>query len=154
MQNENVAQLIIEDVWSLVQGERESGPFLLRYRQPVLQASDVNGYVRCLRIVWAYAAENSGTLPEEHAQSAMNSFENRLCEALEYDALAVLVAVLTFDGARQWIFYTSDISECGQRINTMPQEEDAYPVELDAFDDSAWEYLREQILSNIDVETA
>jgi hypothetical protein len=79
----------------------------------------------------------------------MEVFENRLVPALEGDALAALVAVLTFDGARQWVFYTSDVKACGGRLEAMPQERDPYPIELDAFADPEWGYLRDQILAGV-----
>ena len=60
----------------------------------------------------------------------MEAFENRFCQAVEHDAHAVLAAVLTFDGARQWVIYTSDVQECGARLEAMPQEPEPYPLEL------------------------
>ena len=56
----------------------------------------------------------------------MRVFEDRLCDAWEHDAIAVLTAVLTFDGARQWVFYTADTEQCGSRLNAMPQEQERY----------------------------
>ena len=79
----------------------------------------------------------------------MEEFEARVCPVLEHDAHAVLVAILTFDGARQWVFYTRDVPECGKRINAMPQNQERYPIELDAFDDPAWGYLRDAILQRV-----
>jgi len=99
--------------------------------------------------VWAYADEGSGALPDTTTGETLETFENRLVAALEKDAVAVLTAVLTFDGARQWVFYTPDASACGARINAMPQEQDPYPIELDVFTDTDWQYLREQILASV-----
>lgn len=78
----------------------------------------------------------------------MAACETDLCQALETDALAVLAAVLTLDGARQWVFYTRDIKECRARLDQMP-EDSQYPIELDTFEDPDWEYLRNKILGNI-----
>jgi hypothetical protein len=50
----------------------------------------------------------------------MKRFEGHLCGAFEQDALAVLTAVLTFDVARQWVFYTDDVQECANRLSEIP----------------------------------
>lgn len=141
-----VQQLVADDRWTVVHGETADGPYVLRFRQPLLEPPAVHGYPQCLRVVWGYDAEGSGALPSSDASDRMSTFEKRLCVAWENDGLAALTAVLTFDGARQWVFYTSDVGACGARLNEMPQEAAPYPVELDAFDDSEWHYLRNDVV--------
>ncbi len=149
MPERTVAAALREDRWSLAQGDREAGPLLIRFRTPVLGPDGVDGYGRVLRILWAYAEEGSGELPAEPAVAAMERFEHRFCAAVEADGCAFLAAVLTFDGARQWVFYTGDVAECGRRLEAMPQESEPYPIDLDAFDDPAWDYLRDSILGTV-----
>jgi hypothetical protein len=141
-----VRDLISHDHWTYVKGKTRSGQFLLRFREPLLQPDQATGYPCCLRVVWAYDIEGSGQLPNPAINEQMGVFEDRLCATWEHDALAVLTAVLTFDGARQWVFYTADAQACGARLSSMPQELEPYPIELDVFDDASWEYLRDQIV--------
>ena len=142
-----VEQLLQADQWDLAEATGSIGTATLRYRVPVLLAGEAADYDRCLRIVWIYAEEGSGALPDQEALVALEDFENRLCDALESDALGVLTAVLTLDGARQWVFYTADLKACSARLNDMPQREEPYPIELDSFPDQDWSYLREDILA-------
>src|SRR5437879_4321345 len=102
-------ELITADRWALAESAGRAGVALIRFRTPVLHLDQVGGYPRCLRIVWAYADEGSGAHPDAATTDQLQVFENRVVNALENDALAVLTAVLTFDGARQWVFYTADI---------------------------------------------
>lgn len=141
MSSIGVVEALRADKWSVAEVTTESGRALLRYRTPVLAASEADGYVRVLRVLWPYADEGSGEMPDQACSDAMAQFENRLCPALELDAHAYLAAVLTSDGARQWVFYTDDVAECGRRLEAMPQNEEPYPIELDAFDDPDWSYL-------------
>ena len=85
-------------------------------------------------------------MPSPDDSEQMAEFENRFCDAVERDATAILTAVLTFDGARQWVFYTGDVQECGERLANMPQRDEPYPLELATEEDPGWQYLREQIL--------
>ena len=137
------------DKWNIAECSTDHGVGILRYRIPVPRPNEVTGYGRVLRVVWPYAAEGARAMPSPEESAAMGVFEDRLCEALESDAHAYLAAVLTFDGARQWVFYTNDATVCGSRLEEMPQNEDPYPIELDAFDDSEWSYLRDTILRRV-----
>ena len=142
-------ELLTADVWAVSEIQAPAGAGVVRYRTPVLGPSQTEGYPRCLRIVWGYADEGSGALPDSGTANALQTFEDRLVGALEGDALAVLAAVLTFDGARQWVLYTPDVPACGARIEAMPQEREPYPIELDAFTDLGWNYLRDEVLARV-----
>ncbi len=142
-----VDRLLKPDRWAGASGEREAGPFILRFRTPVLDSTETGDHVNQLLVVWPYADEGAGALPSGEEQERMGVFEDRLCEAWERDGLAALTAVLTFDGARQWVFYASDVETCGIRLNDMPQETEPYPIELTTEPDPGWDYLRKQILA-------
>ena len=151
---ELITELILQDVWSVAEGKREAGHFVIRFRSPLPSPTQANEYEWRLVACWPYADEGSGTMPSEQIVKEMLEFEDRLCDALERDALAVLTAVLTFDGARQWVFYTHDVDTCGERINLMPQNVEPYPIELSANQDPEWRYLHDGILNDIDSESS
>jgi Family of unknown function (DUF695) len=146
----SVPQLIANDQWAGAEVHADGGLALIRFRTPVLGGSEMPGYPNLLTVVWAYDEEGSGALPDSMLSEEMATFENRICDAFEADNHAVLVAVLTFDGARQWVFYTGDVAECGDRLSRMPHDDGPYPIELNTREDAKWEYLRNEILASID----
>ena len=149
IENKYINNLIKNDQWAGISGKTSSGAYILRYRTPVLNNKEIEGYTQLLRIVWIYANENTGALPTETDSVNMEIFENYIITALEEDNLAVLTAVLTFDGARQWVFYTYNINKCSERINLiLGKGNKPYPIELDTFEDKEWKYLSETILQN------
>jgi hypothetical protein len=150
--NPDVSAVLAADKWALATASGETGPLVLRYRTPILGPDNVEGYHRVLRILWPYEAEDTGAMPSASDSVDMGQFEDRLCDVLEFDAHAFLAAVLTSDGARQWVFYTADVGECGRRLEAMPQNVERYPIEIDAFDDPAWQYLRAQILKRVPMD--
>jgi hypothetical protein len=152
MPTRNVRAVLRADTWTLEKGNAEAGPLVLRYRTPILGPDGVEGYNRVLRILWPYEAEDTGAMPSIDDSTEMELFEDRLCVAVEIDAHAFLCAVLTYDGARQWVFYTQDVGECGRRLEGMPQNAEPYPIEIDAFDDPTWQYLRTQILKRVPMD--
>lgn len=135
-----------DSAWTAISGELDSGPFILRHLSDLEPRSDLGNL---LRIVWIYADENTGALPDEFESRAMTDFENILVDRFENDGLAMLTAALTFDGSRQWVWYTSDVSECGDRLNNLPSTEEPYPIEIDAEEDPEWGYLRNTIIGSI-----
>jgi hypothetical protein len=152
MPSSKVVQVIKHDHWASSKGEIKVGPFVLRFRTPVLAPTEVLDYPQRLSVLWVYAAENTGAMPDEEDTRRMERYENLLIDALEGDYQAVLTAVITLDGARQWIFYTGDDAGCRERIGAIPAENAPYPVELSSADDPQWEFLRKQILGGIAYE--
>jgi hypothetical protein len=146
---DRVSRVLRHDAWAQSDGFRDGVPFIIRFRTPVILPGEALAHRQRLIVLWGYADEGSGTMPDGTASDAMAAFENRLCAAWESDELAFLAAVLTFDGARQWVFYTYNVAECGQRLNQMPQEQDPYPIELTTESDPGWSYLHEQILRSV-----
>lgn len=149
MKSSKVAQVLKDDRWSVANGHTQNGPYIIRFRTPVLAPPDTAGYPERLTILWPYAEEGSGALPSDVDIAALEQFEDRLCAALEHDAHAIVTAVLTFDGARQWVVYTSDFRECAERVGDMPQNADPYPIEMQAYDDPEWTYLRHEVLKRV-----
>ena len=149
MKVNKIAKVIDHDHWAASDGVLESGPYIIRFRTPELESKDVGDYIHRLSVVWPYSNESSGAMPENSDSKEMEVFENRLVEAWEHGYNAILTAVLTFDGARQWVFYTKDVDEAGKRISEMPQNEEPYPIELTTDDDPELNFLREDILGII-----
>src|SRR5688500_8694409 len=100
-----VVRVLEHDHWAVAEGERAVGPFVLRYRTPVIDAADVGAHVQLVQLVWEFDDAGSGAMPEPGVSDTMQTFEDALCAAWERDGLAYLAAVLTIDGARQWIVY-------------------------------------------------
>lgn len=149
MKESTPQDLIKADRWATAESEAPPRKGIIRFRTPILSPHQVKGYPTCLRILWGYAHEGAGALPDDPTSVRLQAFEDRVVEVLEQDAVAVLTAVLTFDGARQWVFYTADVVACGTRIECMPQESEPYPIDIDVFNDPEWRYLRDEVLATV-----
>ncbi len=137
--------------WTIVTVDYPVGLATIRFRKPVLGPEGVASHSTLLTVVWPYAEEGTGELPDEAIVGDMGRFENFLVDAVEVDGLAVLTAVFTLDGSRRWAFYTRDKAGFVSRLSTMPDYAGlAYPIKLEASNDPTWAYLREQILPDVD----
>lgn len=150
MKSNQVIDVVKEDAWAVAEGTHEDKPVFVRFRHNFRQVLDFDGYHLLLQITWPYAEADSSGMPGVEDSEAMEQFEQRILAAYEHDFHAVLTAVITTDGVRQWTFYTSDLDECGDRLSEMPQEVEPYPIELVADEDPEWTFLREEILAGCD----
>ena len=142
-------ELLDADTWALAQGKTDVGVCLVRYREPILAAEQTVGYSTCVRVFFSYADEGSGALPSPDMSDTLAILEDELASCLEKDAMAVLTAVITFDGARQWIFYTGSPANCEIHLARIARKQKGGVTEVESFADDGWSYLREQVLGSM-----
>lgn len=144
----NVADLIQHDHWAGARGCTVSNNrYVVRWRTPVLTPGEARGYETLLQVVWRYGETGAADdMPDDAELAAMQSLENQLIAIWELDTLAVLTAVMTMDGAREWVVYTRDAPTCIERLNATAQGGAPFPIELHATDDPLWSHLRDRIV--------
>jgi Family of unknown function (DUF695) len=149
MLSAQVQAAVTRDLWAMAEGENNDKPLMIRFRSELRTVEDVSGYPELLLVNWNYDPDASG-LPTDGAVEAIDDFEDLLLSALEHDCQSVLVCVITNDGSRQWVCYTSGVDEAANRINAMPQKKKPYPIELLTDDDAEWAYFKDNILGECD----
>ena len=145
---QTIETIVKNDNWAVAEGLHEGKPLVVRFRNEFQNKPDIAGYDRLLIITWNYTERETG-LPDDAESAAMEQFENHVISSFEKDLTAVLTAVITINGTREWIFYTRDIQECGKRINSIPQKNDPYPIKLESETDAKWDFLYGNILAGM-----
>lgn len=145
MKSQQVIAAVKHDRWSVIHGKHDDEPFIFRYRDGFCDVTDFSGYPRVLIITWSYTHDGCSGIPGQDELTELEDFEDRLVELLEHDFQAVLAAVITERGTRQWLFYASDIPECQRRLDGMPQKAERYPIELVAKTDAGWSCFHDKI---------
>lgn len=145
MKSQQVIAAVKQDRWSQVTGTHDDDPFMFRFREELGYVTDFTDYSRLITISWTYTHDGCSGIPDQDELSELQDFENHLVESFEHDFLAVLAAVLTERGTRQWLFYTPDMAECQRRLNAIPQKVERYPIEVAAETDADWSYFHDKI---------
>ena len=83
--------------------------------------------------------ENGLTTEKEFRR--LETFEDRLIDAVERDEHSILVAALTCNGEKEFVFYTADVPGFLERLSKMPQEKERYPITIQKYDDPNWKYF-------------
>ena len=146
--SKSLETIVKDDRWAVAEGMHNEKPLLIRFRNELQERPDVSAYPKLVKVVWSYSGGRTG-LPDKSTDENMERFENHLVKAVEPVRIGVLVAVVTNDGTRKWVFYVSNVSAFGRALNDMPQEREPYPIQITAEDDPAWSFLYENIISGI-----
>lgn len=145
-----IHQILRGNQWSLGEGHFDTGLALVRFRKGIPAADATGDHTRLISIEWVYADEGSSDLPDETTQAEMLQFEHDLGDSVQKDALAILTAVVTFEGVRQWVFYTSDESAFIERLSVIPHHgRERFPIKIGTSDDPTWSYLRDEVLGSM-----
>lgn len=144
-----IIEIIAKDKWAVADGTHKNLPLIIRFRNEFHKNKpDISGHPHLIQVIWPYESDASG-MPSENSSKQMEVFENRLVKAVETDGSAVLVAVITKSGTREWVFYSGSVDEFGNRLANMPQEKERYPIEITTEPDPEWSFLYSNILSGM-----
>ena len=128
-----------QDLWTLLQGEYDGNPLLVRYRQ-LDEPFDKAAYPFRINIFWTMVAPDDNGLASDDELTFLDLFEDRIIDAVEADGGSILSLVLTCDGKREFVFHTGDPEAFVQSLTEMPHEEEPYPIEIHCYEDKDWEY--------------
>ena len=126
--------------WSVAQGSHDALPVLTRFRQFPASFPRAD-FPHRLNFFWSFVTPTDAGLPSPDDSQAASTFEDRLIDAVEPDSQAVLCAVLTGRGMREFVFQTTDPGDFLRRLTEMPQEEEPYPIQIQHEEDPTWDYF-------------
>jgi len=132
--------IIDNDQWAVSEGTHNDLPLMVRFRNKLEPEINISNHPQLMQIYWNYSEHNSG-MPSKKDSGEMETFENRLVNALENDLTGILTAVITTNGFREWVYYTTSIDAFAEKLHNMPQENEPYPIEIETDNDSGWEYF-------------
>lgn len=125
--------------WTITSGWMNDIPIIFRFRE-FPDGFPKSNFPHRLNIFWQIPESSDSGMPDDVETDRMNTFENRLVEATEFDEQAVLSMVVTERNEREYVIHTRDAQEFLRRLTDMPQETERYPIEIHHTDDSKWEY--------------
>ncbi len=134
--------------WSIAEGEENGKPLYIRFRDEFRDKGADGAFPRLIQIVWKYEADENG-LPTREVGPVLKDFESRLVEAVEPEKIAVLVAVCTNNGEREWMFYASGVTEFQKLLNDIQDDEELFPIDVTSARDPKWTAFFEETLGGL-----
>src|SRR5262245_6941051 len=125
----NDASSAAEEQWSVAQLEKNGKPLVVRYRSERPNGVEAAAFPFLLSATWAYQPNESG-LPSEAEMGRMDKFEDALAATLETSKTAYLMVILTGNGERDWLWYTTGEEAAMGQVNQALQGHKPYPIEF------------------------
>lgn len=128
-----------EDQWSLAEGENNSAPFILRFRPHLLPFVELQQYNIRLMVLLKYEIFTSNLLPSDEQYEMFERFENEIIVEVESNLSAVLAFVYTWNGQREWHFYTVNFKDAEDKITKILNDINySGIIELQVEEDPEW----------------
>jgi uncharacterized protein DUF695 len=134
-----------EPAWVAGRSVDNGLPIMVRVRDEA--PADAKRYPYLVSILWRYDGSVNSGLPDPGTLEQMGSCETALY-GVEAKDIAVMVACITGDGRREWLWYIRDKTAFMQHLNTALASLPKCPIELEVSDDAEWNayrMLRQQI---------
>jgi len=126
--------------WAVAQGRTDAYSFQVRYRCFPADFPKSDYPVR-LNLFWEMEHPLEDGMASSTDITLMQTFEERLVRTSELRGAAILAAVLTGRGEREFVFHVQDAGDFLPCLNDMPLEARPYPIKIFSSDDLDWEYL-------------
>jgi hypothetical protein len=133
----NETPSLADDQWTVAELEKNGKPLLVRYRSERPQSVEATEFPFLLSATWAYQP-NEFALPLADELALMDKFEDALASELETSQTAHLMVVLTGNGERDWLWYTSGEAEAMQHVNQALKGHRPYPIQFSVQKDRSW----------------
>jgi uncharacterized protein DUF695 len=151
--DQNERPSLADDQWSVAQLEKNGKPLLVRYRNERPQGVETAAFPFLLSATWAYQS-NEFALPSADEMELMDKFEDALASALETSQTAHLMVILTGNGERDWLWYTTGEAEAMQQVNQALKGHKPYPVQFSVQKDRGWKAYAQFETGNGSTSTA
>lgn len=140
-----VESQVIQSRWGLAIGEDQQSPVIVRYLQEP-GSDEVGGrFNQRIRIQWQYEAMMANGMPTRDQSHQMDIFEGALLKMLEHADKGLLTAVVTQDGAREWLMVVADPKSAVSLVEKLASTVEEGKVTIDTRSDSNWGDLTELI---------
>ncbi len=126
--------------WAGAESQHDNHLLLIRFRE-IPETFPRSIYPQRINVFWEMVETDENGLPTENEFRRLETFEDRLVNAIERDAQSILVAALSCNGEKEFVLYTTDVSGFMERLTNMPQEKERYPITIQKYDDPAWSYF-------------
>ncbi|MEM6691473.1 MAG: DUF695 domain-containing protein [Planctomycetota bacterium] len=129
--------------WTIAQGTWHNGlPIIMRLRTEIDDHVGSPDYAIGYRITWKFANPTKDGYPSESDRDLMDAFELKLIKEFESSSTAIVVAVVTHNGERDFICYTGDPNSAHTLFNKTFAADPARPLSFAAAADPEWqEYI-------------
>jgi hypothetical protein len=132
------AQLPVDGPWLVSEGKHNGNPMFVRTNTGYGEFTRVPGYDHHVGIAIPLRESTINGLPGEAESILLSEMEDTFCVSLEEQAAALLVAVITTSGMREFVFYTNNPGVIEQRVTKLRKQITSHEIQLVIQPDREW----------------
>ena len=126
-----------DDIWMIKQGQKGGLQLFVRLRKSRPKNIKAGDFHHLRGISWEYNPRDESGLPNSSVLKEMRRFEE-LLDSVESSGAAYLMAIVTGDGAREWLWYSRDAQEMMNHVNRALTSQKPFPIKFIREDDPTW----------------
>ena len=127
----------VDDSWTIAEGLQDEMPILYRFRAGVPVGVSLPEYPYLLSILWQYEIKNPSGMPSNEQNEQQLRFDDAL-DQMDNIGHGTLMAVITGNGRREWIWYVNDTHEWLKKLHISLEGHPVYPLNIEQTEDIGW----------------
>ncbi len=137
-------KLPLPDRWTLLKGQRDGKPMLVRTHVGYLEFLGVTGFEHQVGIAVPMRHVDDSGLPTAIEAQDLNAIEDAICSVFEPEYESLFVATITTGGVREFLLYTRNPEEMKRKFKLLGDRIATHKIHLRVQPDKDW-----QIYSNL-----
>ena len=136
-------QVSLEQNWAVAQGTHNEKPLFVRYNTDAKRLIGHPEYAHQVGIAIPLHNPDQAGLPNNEEMDQLNEIEKMLIKQLESDNESLLVAVITTNGMRELILYTSDPMQVKEKMSKIKERDLSHELQMMIQPDKDWVILKQ-----------
>src|SRR5947209_4451512 len=120
----------INGPWSVAEGDYNGKPLIVRVNEGLKSLIGHPKYKHQVGIAVPLHSPNESGLPAGMELMELDKIEDLLCAQLEVKGESLIAAVITTNGMREFVFYTSSPSDVEQKFKNLQQDIESHKIQL------------------------
>ena len=129
--------------WAMVQGSNQGNLLLARVHKGLGTLVGTAAYPFRVGVATRVRATAANGMPTPEENITLQEVEDRLRLALEAEREAILVVVLTTNGVKEWVLYTSDPEATKRRMGAFGPTVSTHQLQMVIREDKNWDVYRQ-----------
>jgi Family of unknown function (DUF695) len=141
--NPELANLNVEDSWSVCEGEYRGKPLIVRINTGLRPLVADSRYQHRIGAAVQFMSAGDDGLPSGEESWQVSEIEDLIAAALEAHHESVFAAVITTNGIREFVFYTSDPDAAEKKLVALAEKIDSHEIQRVIHLDADWIVYRQ-----------
>jgi len=135
----------VESTWAISTYHENNLPIIMKSIEALPSESIIKQLPYLVVISWKYDGSNNNGMPDTDVNSKMIIFEEAMASAMEGTNQAMLVYSKTGNNTKEFAYYCTKQNEFMKVLNQALQHHEAYPIEINFYEDVAWVDLKKRL---------